>query len=231
MLFSAKKKKLAKRLKSLVFQFGRYTKELNMNWNYGKVILGIIGTILLGAIGSGLWERIISPLADEIMKLSINSINFFFTSYKDSIYKEASNGFHELYSLEIYLILLAILPFLYIKLLQKHPSNKKMNSSEKSTFQVFLLSRNGYFIYYGVTLSVIIFITFSVLRHNYINKTVTYSIKSMEIIKPYISNKKYLLLRSQYFLISNTIEFKEFNKKINDLAKENKLKLHIFKPL
>ena len=202
-----------------------------MNWNYGKVILGIIGTILLGAIGSGLWERIISPLADEIMKLSINSINFFFTSYKDSIYKEASNGFHELYSLEIYLILLAILPFLYIKLLQKHPSNKKMNSSEKSTFQVFLLSRNGYFIYYGVTLSVIIFITFSVLRHNYINKTVTYSIKSMEIIKPYISNKKYLLLRSQYFLISNTIEFKEFNKKINDLAKENKLKLHIFKPL
>lgn len=51
-----------------------------------KVGLTVLGTILLGAIGSGIWARIGDPLANLLTSVLINGINLVFSSYKDSIY-------------------------------------------------------------------------------------------------------------------------------------------------
>ncbi len=199
---------------------------------YLKIFLGIIGTIFLGAIGSGLWERIISPLIDKVMTLSINGINFFFITYKDSLYKEAANGFHEFYSLQMWILVLMTLPILYIRILQVHPANKVKNKRKQETsFKVFINSKKGYWSIYAVTLVLMVTIIFSTLRYRYINDTITYSLTSLEIINPYISKKESMLLRSQYFSIRDTNEFMLFNEKLQNIAKENKLNLHTFRPL
>lgn len=199
-----------------------------------KIIIGVFGTILLGAIGSGLWERIIGPLIDSLMKLSINSINFFFITYKDSIYKEASNGFHEFYSLQLWILILMLIPLLYIRLLQTHPENKKRKielSSSHTPFKLFIISNKGYWSIYSLTLIIIVLIVFNTLRHNYINQTTTYAMTSMEILKPYITENEYLLLRSEYYSMSNALDFEKFYLKLNVLSKKNNLNLHEFKPL
>ena len=199
---------------------------------YLRIFAGIIGTIFLGAIGSGLWERVISAFIDKMVTLSINVINFFFITYKDSLYKEASNGFHEFYSLQIWILALLLLPILYVRVLQIHPANKSRNEQKKTiSFKIFINSKKGYLSIYAVTLVMIVIIIFSTFRYRYINDTVTYSLTSLEIIAPYISKKESLLLRSQYFSITNTKDFMIFNEKVQSIAKENKLNLHTFKPL
>ncbi len=197
---------------------------------YLKIFLGLIGTIFLGAMGSGLWERVFSPLFDKLMELSINSINFFFFTYKDSIYNEVSNGFHEYYSLQLWTLLLLLIPMLYVRILAIHPVQKQ-EKKNLSFITLFLVSKKGYWFIVGITFLVLAIMSFSMLRHKYINSTITYATTSMEILKPYITEQEYILLRSQFFSISNSKQFENFYIKINDLAKKNTLELHDFNPL
>ena len=84
--------------------------------------------MLLDAMGSTLGERVISPLIDKMMTLSINGINFFFTTYKDSLYEEAA-----LYSLNIWVFVLVLVAPLYVQILRIHPANKSKNEQKKTT--------------------------------------------------------------------------------------------------
>ncbi|QOY53140.1 hypothetical protein [Candidatus Sulfurimonas baltica] len=60
--------------------------------SYLKIIAGMLATIILGAIGSGFWERILSPGFDKLQYFVVNKISFFYTGYLDSIYEDASTS-------------------------------------------------------------------------------------------------------------------------------------------
>ncbi len=47
---------------------------------YLKIIAGILATILLGAVGGGLWERVLSPALDKLSRAAIQLV--------DGIYKD-----------------------------------------------------------------------------------------------------------------------------------------------
>ncbi len=92
--------------------------------NWVKMLLGVLGTIFLGAIGSGLWERFLSKFMDSLIDLSVEFVNLIFKSYKDRIYETASLGFHDIYSLQLYIIFVITLPFLYLLILKKYSEKK-----------------------------------------------------------------------------------------------------------
>ncbi|QKQ25157.1 hypothetical protein [Candidatus Reidiella endopervernicosa] len=82
-----------------------------------KVIVGIIVTIVLGAIGSGVWERILSPALDWIYRFSVGLISKVSIDYKNNIYEAAEMGFHEDFSFRLFLIttlLLSLALLLYV---------------------------------------------------------------------------------------------------------------------
>jgi hypothetical protein len=79
-----------------------------------KIILGMLGTIILWAVGSGLWERFLSKFFDTIANLSVEFVNSIFRSYKDGIYQTASLGLHENYSLALLGAAILFLPFPYV---------------------------------------------------------------------------------------------------------------------
>src|SRR5262245_29883165 len=60
-----------------------------------KYILWLLGMVLLGAIGSGAWERILSPLLTYLSGAALRAIGSVSESFKDSIYYDAAEGFHE----------------------------------------------------------------------------------------------------------------------------------------
>ena len=103
--------------------FKRATMNLKSKITTKKAILGILATIILGAIGSGLWEIALSPL----FKLIVNSVVDFFSSisisFENSIYTKVGDGnkdvFVHLFFNIIYPIFI-VFPMIYLQREYKH---------------------------------------------------------------------------------------------------------------
>ncbi len=53
-----------------------------------KWFLGLLGTILLGAIGSGVWQGLLGPALNLVRNLVLDLASLGFRSYKDSVYRQ-----------------------------------------------------------------------------------------------------------------------------------------------
>ena len=71
-------------------------------------ILSIVVTILLGAIGSGLWDAALKPITLKLGSQLYTVITFGARRSRDKIYKRAAMGHHELPSLYILLIVMVL---------------------------------------------------------------------------------------------------------------------------
>ena len=190
--------------------------------------LGIVGTIILGAIGSGLWERLLGPFLDWLTKFTIGLYASVIVTYSDSIYENASKGFHEYHSRSLYSILISLLPMLYFLLLMRHPTQR---GKTEDGLKVFLLSRNGYWFIFALAIAVTFGSLFSGLRLRHINETITYSLASLEIIRPTVGEVKYIELRSRYYSMRTTSEFRSLNREITEAAIVKNRKLPAYEPL
>lgn len=56
---------------------------------------GIVGTIVLGAIGSGLWERVGDPLFNLLRDGALNLATFGVRQLKDALYADIGKGLYE----------------------------------------------------------------------------------------------------------------------------------------
>jgi hypothetical protein len=193
-----------------------------------KIILGIIATIILGAIGSGLWERMLGPLLDWITHATVGMYASLVSSYSDSIYEKAANGFHEENSLVLFTIFISFLPMSYYFLLKKHPTEK---NDKSEPIGIFIRSRKGYWLILALTITVTLGTSFTSLKLRHINETITFSLTSIEIIRPHISEQKYLELRSRYYSMRTTKEFRAIYSEIVSVAKEHSQRLPDYSPL
>lgn len=193
-----------------------------------KVLLGIVATITLGAIGSGLWERMLGPSLDWLTHATVGMYASAVGSYSDSIYEKAANGFHEENSLALYGLVISLLPLSYYFLLRRHPTEKRDNSEP---IGIFMRSRRGYWVILCLTIAVTLGTAFTSLRLRHINETITFSLASFEIIRPYIGESKYIELRSRYFSMRTTAEFHSIYSEIVNVAKEHSQRLPDYSPL
>jgi hypothetical protein len=78
---------------------------------YQKIIGAIAGTIILGALGSGLWESALKPVLGSTRDVALNVISFGMISIKNSSYSQTAKDLHEETSLSVlfYVILAVVL--------------------------------------------------------------------------------------------------------------------------
>src|SRR3989442_14883559 len=90
-----------------------------------KWTLGIIGTILLGALGSGLWSVVFAPLGSTILKWLLSIVTLGIASARDALYVSAALGYRERPSLILLLgagVAFAMVPpFIFIWLTEFLP--------------------------------------------------------------------------------------------------------------
>lgn len=185
---------------------------------------GILGVVILGAIGSGVWQLIGEPFVNYLTKITIQGINFIVNSYKDDIYLEASQGFHEASSLSLYMFIL-MLPFFVVtwvisfrtgyKRADTHYKNKPP-SSEPSTASPWLM-----FYLLAIFIAVILFTKAN--EKAYINSVITYVEVSLDRLKPYMKEKEIIGLRAEFREVTNANEYYEFREKIESNLKSNNL--------
>ncbi|MGB8479205.1 MAG: hypothetical protein WCE63_10225 [Acidobacteriaceae bacterium] len=66
-----------------------------------KLILWSIGSLILGALGSGLWELALKPGGQWIAKAILTVATLGSISLKDGVYRQAAKGLHEEAALDV----------------------------------------------------------------------------------------------------------------------------------
>jgi hypothetical protein len=79
------------------------------NKRYAKGFLALLGAILLGALGSGLWELVLKGLMNSSRDVLLNLVSFGLHSIKDITYSQIARGFHEEASMNLLLFTVTII--------------------------------------------------------------------------------------------------------------------------
>jgi len=62
-------------------------------------VLGALGTVVLGAFGSGLWDVVVKPSGLRVIQLVLSTVTLGSGAVKDRLYADAAKGPHEAVSL------------------------------------------------------------------------------------------------------------------------------------
>jgi hypothetical protein len=186
-----------------------------------KIVLGLIATIIIGAIGSGVWEKLLSPflsfLSSEISQF-FSSIS---TSYANNIYSKMSSldGTSNLNDAHwVFLLIFFFFLFLYSASKNKH----------KFIIGEFVETHNEMFSSWAgiiFTGSMLVGTVLMMSMDKEIYKLRSQTLEHIEIIRPYINENEYLLIRSEFFQIKTEKSFNDLKQKIKDVSLKNKLAL------
>ena len=171
-----------------------------------KIVGSLAAAIILGAIGSGVWEKILSPAISWLSSATAEFISTFSSSYENSIFQRAARDMTDLYPVKIVFLILFIIGFslvtsMLLQLLAKYSFQERTQRRLK-----FLLGANGLFL--GIAIVVMSFI--SIAKVDAAQKIKEKSFRSLEILRPYIGEQEYLVLRSTYYSIDNKSDFDVF---------------------
>lgn len=188
-----------------------------------KILIGGIGVILMGAIGSGVWEEILKPFVYFLAKVLLEIMSSLFSGYKDGIYEKASDGFREYPSMFILIFFLAILSVFYQILPSLHPCSQKKNT--KSLVIKIMESKNGYLITWFLSIAAMSCLFTFMTQIVFTNKIITFAEKSIKITSPYIQEEERLLLISEFSSMKNFNDFQKFENRLNEIANKNNIDL------
>ncbi len=171
-----------------------------------KIVIHIIGAILLGSIGSGVWEKILAPLFDFILHFSIIFIGKFSSNFIDNLYRSAASGLYDRASLLILFSMAIIfyLGFLYISILKNIKQDKE---KEKWLIRIPLLIMAVMLMYQYTKIEAVKIIATSTLN-------------SIEIVRPYVDNKNYYKLRSEFFQMKSVADYERLYIKLEKIDKD-----------
>ena len=182
---------------------------------YFKRLLSIFGVIILGALGSGLWESVISPFISWLSKKAFYFSKLISSNFTDSVYQSVSNGFYKSPSLQIDNFLSIVLIIVFAYLIKLYVNLQKPPKLKKRWAFIFWTS-----IFIGLTSSV-----FSILKTTFITETTAKTLSNIEIISPAIEEKEYRKLKSEFHSMTSEKDYLELQKKIIEIAEKNNLRL------
>ena len=190
-----------------------------------KTIIFAIVTILLGGIGSGLWELILKPSLGNLSNLILDIITFGTTSLKNNVYANVAKGLHNQESLLSFLIFTSIImgiciSVLFRKLLFRKPIVDKL--VKKKTKFIKIVS----YIYIVRFISIFFIETCELL---YINETITYYNQLNNICLPYIDETQEHIFASQFAQITCQDDYSKIIVDLKKIANKNNIKVKSFK--
>lgn len=177
-----------------------------------KICLAFCGTIFVGAIGSGVWEKLLSPMLSYLLGAITYVLSRISVTYEDLIYQNASTISYEGQS-----GLILLLGMLFLSLACIFNSTKNLEHSTLAKLANIVLSSyikgwSGLVIGF----SLFVFSTFLLSKQTSVFKVRQYSVKSMHIVRPHIGEEGYYKLYSEYLLIKDKNDFDRFLTKIEE---------------
>ncbi|MCU7845326.1 MAG: hypothetical protein KZQ93_15965 [Candidatus Thiodiazotropha sp. (ex Monitilora ramsayi)] len=186
----------------------------------------VVGAVIVGAIGSGIWDRVLSPAIDGVMRFVADAYGSFSAGYRDAIYSQAADvalGLTSPLSMSLLVLVTVLLLGIY-------------SASLIHLSGIFDLRANGPFAKINVLMLTLFTLAMGVIsllitsQSAAMDKTSVYSVRSMEIVRPYIGEEKYFLLRSEFFSVDSADSFYDFNGRLIKNAEDAGVQLPEYKP-
>lgn len=186
-----------------------------------KVLGSILAAVILGAIGSGVWEKMLSPALSRLLDGTSALIASLSSSYEDSIYQRAARDTTDLYSIKIAcLIILSIGIALVISIALRALARTTMQERTQTRIK-FMLGAQG--LSGGLALVVVAFI--SMAKVDTASRIKESSLRSLEILRPALGEANYVQMRSQYYSIENKGDFDAFRRQLLEAANKSSKKV------
>lgn len=206
-----------------------------------KKLVSIIGAIILGAIGSGLWESVFKPSLSFSSNFVYNIVTLGLHSLRNQVYVDVAKGYYERQSFDIsadtsFIIGLSLITLwslfkiteiiLYyinpdsVKLEEPSILTKFMRRLPSKMFPTINLSNAFIF---GIVFCMVIS-GFSLFRNSYINNRIAYYRQLHEVVAPVINEKERLIFNSEFGQIETKEDYDAIIKSLQQIAQKNKLK-------
>lgn len=197
-------------------------KEL-LTW---KTVKFIAVTIVLGAIGSGLWEWLLKPALTGTSDVVLNIATLGLEKFKNSLYQEIAFGFREGPSLRVFSFLYGMLPSFLIGccvgvFLMRSRLKSAGNGSLVTAQKVVDLMLKPIF------LLVTFLLVFSIIQTSqatYINRAITHFNQLSAIAAPYLSEQQRLTSRSAFARISSKADYERVIADLRSVCMKNGVK-------
>ena len=174
-----------------------------------KILVYLCGSILLGCIGSGFWEKVLSPALEFCNHALISLLGTLSKSYVDSLYNLASRVLYERSSHLILFSIAVILLFATLFL----TDIKKINSSAQKNNTLFLRM---------ILLAFSLTLYYHFVKIQTVGHISTFTRNSIEIVRPYIDEASYFKLKSEFYQMSTETDYKNLYKKLESIESKNK---------
>jgi hypothetical protein len=196
-----------------------------MNYK-ARWILGIIGSVVLGALGSGLWNEVFAPVGSRLARGLMSLLTLGMSSARDSIYESAAKGFSErpsvalltIFGLTIFYAPLAFLVFRFF-----FPPRLAMQSRENTDDQARELARWRRITFYLTLVLCFVGAVFFVqtLFIGYTNTVVARFNQQLAIATPYLTPEQRNMLLARFALIKSRQDFVAVFHELNEVARSH----------
>jgi hypothetical protein len=206
------------------------SKEIKKNKSVVKIVVSIIVTVLLGAVGSGVWEALGKPAFNSLSILVLNLVSLGSESLNSRAYQEAALTPHaqsgliiwlEILSLKIVLTLLAIISVIVLNLqFNKQKIHNVMMAISKSKKKWILVYSVILISFFPIGSQLVDFMV-----HNQAILIWRVFTANYAICSPYIESHEKEIILSQYCQIKNKKDYTVIAEKLILVAQKNKLVL------
>ncbi|EKP0294988.1 hypothetical protein [Aeromonas veronii] len=204
-------------------------------------VISVILTIVLGAIGSGLWEAAFKPIMRKVGGYLFTLLTFGAKRARNYIYKNAAMGHHEVPSLHILLIIflftIVSITFAYsipyITAYAPETINTELIECNTETappnncFKENLQNKIESFLIPVILSSIFsfVFLLYTFMTINQTNLVITYYEQCCKVIRPYISDKDFYLIEQKYALMRTKENYVDIITELKSIAERNSIQL------
>ncbi|PKO42082.1 MAG: hypothetical protein CVU30_12060 [Betaproteobacteria bacterium HGW-Betaproteobacteria-3] len=172
-----------------------------------KLIGGLLLTVLLGAVGSGVWEKVLSPLLQYTSSEVSSTLSRVSASYSNSLYSSAAAypGTGRGGNTATLLFIILLLAWVAWSL---------RNKSGSFVVRAFGRALEMYEGWLGAAyaLFLLVIVVIGSAKQIEVNRIQRESLTQLEIIRPTVGEQRYVQLRAQYFSMKTEKDYIAFMK-------------------
>jgi len=197
-----------------------------------KKLRSLLGLLIIGAIGSGLWDVLFKKIFFKIGELFINMVSYFNRSYVDHIYKSVGKGSNlEFYPSLVVILMGIFFPLVVILRMSRYFRREQSNNPANAPFSgkldnyLFKTKRRAFVFMLVLTIPLSFIYTDILIKEFSTVKAYKYIDRSLEIVRPNMADSSFFALRSKFRQIDNKQKLQETLDLIKSIANSHNIDL------
>jgi hypothetical protein len=206
-----------------------------------RVTLGVLGSLVVGAIGSGIWERAGDPLYVYCRDAILNLATLGLSSLKDSLYTDVAIGLHERSSSDLFgmawaaysyfMLILTVATFVTAKFIESRMTERPPAQSRPPARDTIRLVKRVTL--YGLLPAIFVMTAislFTAAKTSYTAKAIGNYNQLINLVGPFVTSNEVLVFNSRFAQVTSAQDYVALNSELRAIAQSHKLRLPKFEP-